>query len=43
MGNPSSWPLAYKRAVLLAAAFVVLVSYLVMCLGLMRLSTLLLH
>jgi hypothetical protein len=43
MGNPSSWPLPYKRAVLLTAALVVLVSYLALCLALMRLSVALLH
>ena len=43
MGNPSCWPLAYKRAVLLTASFIVLLAYLAMCLALMRLSLLVLH
>jgi hypothetical protein len=43
MGIPSSWPLAYKRVVLLAAFVIVLVSYFVMCLALARLSVLFIH
>jgi hypothetical protein len=43
MGTPSSWPLAYKRAVLLTASFIVLTGYLAMCLALTRLSILLIH
>jgi hypothetical protein len=43
MGTPSSWPPAYKRAVLLTASFIVLMGYLTMCLTLIRLSVLLIH
>ena len=43
MGTPSSWPPAYKRAVLLTASFVVLTGYLAMCLALIRVSVLLIH
>ena len=43
MGTPYNWPIAYKRAVLLTASLCVLVAYLTLCVGVMRLSTLLLH
>ena len=43
MGIPSSWPPAYKRAVLLIASFIVLTGYLAICLALTRLSALLIR
>ncbi len=43
MGTPYNWPISYKRVVLVAASLLVLAAYLTLCVGVMRLSTLLLH
>jgi hypothetical protein len=43
MGIPSSWPLPYKRAVLMTASFIILMGYLTLCLALLRLPVLLVH
>ena len=43
MGIPSSWPLAYKRAVLVTASLIVLTAYLTTCLALTQLSVLFVH
>ena len=43
MGTPSSWPVTYKRAVLVIASLIVLTAYLTTCLALTRLSALLIR
>jgi hypothetical protein len=43
MFSPWNWPIGYKRLTLISAALLVLLSYTLMCLALMKISALLIH